>query len=509
MEGSWLRDTAIGEAAQLCRASFLHSTRAGLTAKITMYHAPDVQDFLAAWEISAPKCTDRVFRGAGCCMLAMAFAGESVQAVQHHLAQLSAAGSAWTPSAVQSLDRELMALPPVGRGKRDGRASQFMGVHFLRSLVESAATWGRVQAVFGQVGDMIVAQASPSFLELWNKVRELPRVGKYFGVRIVRLVSLARETNGQPAISVGSTEWPILRTMGGGPSQGFRDLAVHSIEEAERAVAVIRRFFGGGDASHKMRKFSLMHLPCVVCEWHGLVQKIGCPSLLLARIPSCKAAQMQVKQRLTSGFWHPKFHNSFDLAASKHQGFDWWQQHSDLFGESALAAFHEKCLESGPRVECTLCLKPLPLARWAGAARPAARCYPKKRCDESDIAPPAQLIEVIASARSDEVILRECGICMEKICGIGLWAKVNSCEHEFHADCIRQWAEKANTCPLCRGRFSEMILLETDGSPVTSIEVEMRDQRANTEEEDAALAAQLEAEEERDSSRSRSRSSRR
>lgn len=464
-----------------------------------MYHAPDVQDFLAAWEAVAPVSTDRVSCGAGCCMLAMAFAGESVLVVQKQIVRLSVAGETWSPGAVRALIEDLEALSPQDQGKRDGRASQFMGVHFLRGLVASADTWNQVQGVFSEVGDMVLADDPPQLLHMLSRVCELPRVGKYFGVRIARLVSLARESAGKALIPVGHEEWPILSTMGGGPLQGFRDLDVRTFEEAERMVAVIRRFFGGCDASHKNRRFSLMHLPCVVCEWHGLLQKVGSASQLLSRIPASKECQLKMHKQLTSGHWHSKFHSSYDRAASKKQGFEWWQRSPDLLADSALSAFHGKNLDCGPRVECSLCRNILPLNRWAGKCRPATRCHRKGPCDASEALVLAPRVDAGVAA-----IARECGVCLEPLSGVELWAKVSSCEHEYHAECISQWANQQNTCPCCRRRFLEIVVLDTDGTPVTTVEVEDRTQRADTVN-DADVAAELS----RELNRSRSRSSRR
>ena len=42
----------------------------------------------------------------------------------------------------------------------------------------------------------------------------------------------------------------------------------------------------------------------------------------------------------------------------------------------------------------------------------------------------------------------ECSICMEDLSKETL--KVVKCGHFFHKDCIKQWLNNNNTCPLCR-----------------------------------------------------------
>lgn len=44
----------------------------------------------------------------------------------------------------------------------------------------------------------------------------------------------------------------------------------------------------------------------------------------------------------------------------------------------------------------------------------------------------------------------ECSICMMDICGS---RKTLICKHTFCTSCIKEWFEKADTCPMCRGRL--------------------------------------------------------
>ena len=49
----------------------------------------------------------------------------------------------------------------------------------------------------------------------------------------------------------------------------------------------------------------------------------------------------------------------------------------------------------------------------------------------------------------------ECCICLGEIGEV--MGCLTCCEHKFCFACISQWAEKSNTCPLCKQRFREII----------------------------------------------------
>lgn len=46
-----------------------------------------------------------------------------------------------------------------------------------------------------------------------------------------------------------------------------------------------------------------------------------------------------------------------------------------------------------------------------------------------------------------------CGICYSLI---EIRGKIDSCDHEFCAQCIERWAQTQNTCPMCVKRFSTL-----------------------------------------------------
>ena len=56
----------------------------------------------------------------------------------------------------------------------------------------------------------------------------------------------------------------------------------------------------------------------------------------------------------------------------------------------------------------------------------------------------------VESSEADEV---ECPICLEEIVTAEI-ATINGCDHVFCRDCVTQWSETHNICPLCRTRFN-------------------------------------------------------
>ncbi|RCV21150.1 hypothetical protein SETIT_4G114900v2 [Setaria italica] len=45
-----------------------------------------------------------------------------------------------------------------------------------------------------------------------------------------------------------------------------------------------------------------------------------------------------------------------------------------------------------------------------------------------------------------------CAICLDELRQGQLCSEVPACRHIFHEGCIRVWAKKKNSCPLCRAR---------------------------------------------------------
>lgn len=52
--------------------------------------------------------------------------------------------------------------------------------------------------------------------------------------------------------------------------------------------------------------------------------------------------------------------------------------------------------------------------------------------------------------------MSDCAICLSNIDGK---CKLDSCSHEFCFKCIKKWAKKNNTCPMCRAKIGKITSL--------------------------------------------------
>lgn len=57
--------------------------------------------------------------------------------------------------------------------------------------------------------------------------------------------------------------------------------------------------------------------------------------------------------------------------------------------------------------------------------------------------------------KKPEASLDTCCICMCEVERNDI-AQINSCDHRFCFECIEKWAERENTCPLCKVRFTKI-----------------------------------------------------
>ena len=64
---------------------------------------------------------------------------------------------------------------------------------------------------------------------------------------------------------------------------------------------------------------------------------------------------------------------------------------------------------------------------------------------------------------------------------VGDLAKINSCDHRFCFSCIEKWAERENSCPLCKVRFTKIERLNKSRrkGQTNTKKVKKRDQRSD------------------------------
>ena len=51
---------------------------------------------------------------------------------------------------------------------------------------------------------------------------------------------------------------------------------------------------------------------------------------------------------------------------------------------------------------------------------------------------------------------KQCAICFETLSRFKREAKPNACDHSFCVSCLEMWALTKDTCPYCRGKFTDI-----------------------------------------------------
>eukprot|EP00542_Grammatophora_oceanica_P019560 CAMPEP_0194039676 /NCGR_PEP_ID=MMETSP0009_2-20130614/11784_1 /TAXON_ID=210454 /ORGANISM="Grammatophora oceanica, Strain CCMP 410" /LENGTH=280 /DNA_ID=CAMNT_0038682589 /DNA_START=54 /DNA_END=896 /DNA_ORIENTATION=+ len=86
------------------------------------------------------------------------------------------------------------------------------------------------------------------------------------------------------------------------------------------------------------------------------------------------------------------------------------------------------------------------------------------------------------NTKRPRVSIQPCAICLGELDDSDAVASIDSCSHRFCYDCIGNWADRENTCPLCKTRFTKITKLSRDGGDggvdveETQRDVEARDQ---------------------------------
>jgi hypothetical protein len=115
--------------------------------------------------------------------------------------------------------------------------------------------------------------------------------------------------------------------------------------------------------------------------------------------------------------------------------------------------------------------------------------FPKRRLIIDDDETPVKNFSTPVKAKSDsspylrskrkrsEDISSKCPICLEKIKDS---SKLDICQHQFCSECIDQWSNLSNTCPVCKEEFKKIIYLHDD----KTIEKKVKRRKFQPEEEE-------------------------
>lgn len=100
----------------------------------------------------------------------------------------------------------------------------------------------------------------------------------------------------------------------------------------------------------------------------------------------------------------------------------------------------------------------------------------------------------VKSETHEEVV--SCCICMSEP-SLKNISTINGCKHHFCFDCISKWADRENTCPLCKSRFSRIHRIHKskkrkgEKTPPNTKTVRSRDQRSDYTSSGATLDSML------------------
>ncbi|RFU23965.1 hypothetical protein B7463_g12371, partial [Scytalidium lignicola] len=132
--------------------------------------------------------------------------------------------------------------------------------------------------------------------------------------------------------------------------------------------------------------------------------------------------------------------------------------------------------------QCIVCLENLSVAVPVNAAAAATADHEDRQPLVSALAGPSTEPPTTATSPSNDDISQPV-------------AMIKPCDHVLHDDCLREWSQKANSCPICRQTFNLVQVLDTVGGTVIS-EYAVEDKKQVAEfDQNAWVAENLEEEE--------------
>ncbi|KFA63416.1 hypothetical protein S40285_06595 [Stachybotrys chlorohalonatus IBT 40285] len=127
--------------------------------------------------------------------------------------------------------------------------------------------------------------------------------------------------------------------------------------------------------------------------------------------------------------------------------------------------------------QCIICLDPLPLPSSSSleAAGPS-KVAPSVTTTANT---PSTASTLAITATTNEATDSSANTSEEDLSYLNIVAALDGCEHIIHDACIRSWAKKTNTCPICRNPFHTVRVYNgVDGTAVSTYEVQDKKQVA-------------------------------
>ncbi|KAH7329124.1 hypothetical protein B0I35DRAFT_473755 [Stachybotrys elegans] len=123
--------------------------------------------------------------------------------------------------------------------------------------------------------------------------------------------------------------------------------------------------------------------------------------------------------------------------------------------------------------QCIICLDPLPRPSSSSVDAGSSKIIP------TITTPSVSESDTTAVPKAATVVPTVDASVEEDLSYLNIVAALDGCEHIIHDACIRSWAQKTNTCPICRNPFHTVRVYNgVDGTAVSTYEVQDKKQVA-------------------------------